>query len=656
MSVQTPPPKPTWLPDDASTLCMKCGIEFGRVFGASRHHCRACGELICNSCTIEATPQTHVFEQESHVLYLSPESTYELLERPALTSTLKTMYKTITTDTPEVVKFCEACNAHIQQEHTAFRNASYVLHTLRCLNARSKRRVVSVCVRAYLAKPMEPTGLGMVGRTVVQILHNGFYTPKVRTRLKSFDKELACVVSGFFKHYLLHILDTSSKPPQHTFSEIDSQPNHTYSKHIYISCMLNSSRAPTIRSDLLQYMIQDDMRCLHMLLSHSLLNYCVRMYPDLQTKIWCALLKRTCPTFLSKYAILLPEIVQSTSDQEDATPYTLFSEALKTIPTPKFKTIAWNLLYISPSLEFTNALSNQLKLTGSVFDPILHSLYSQLVALVVDVEQLHTNVEIPWTVPYQLTDLPRHTSYTSHHARSILDKIYSHEPRIMTANHTISQTTFHMARLFQSWFVFAEPNIVLHHAMRHVFDVITLVNQPHGAHGPVLYSNTSFLYPPNSTLALGIVPSTVPDVRIVNIASTTFSSGVEPTLGVLVMILLFEHLQTFGEFHPSESLALVEVKTTPHNTECVHSCLTFNSLRAMKQHLGKSLQAMVVASIGQLIHRIMDTHLPQLYMGLLCLTKHHVPFKLSQIHSFLDSIQDHVANNTTRDLVLKYIV
>jgi len=37
-----------WLPDHASSNCMRCGEEFS--WNLRRHHCRQCGELFCHRC------------------------------------------------------------------------------------------------------------------------------------------------------------------------------------------------------------------------------------------------------------------------------------------------------------------------------------------------------------------------------------------------------------------------------------------------------------------------------------------------------------------------------------------------------------------------------------------------------------------------------
>ncbi|TDH68476.1 hypothetical protein CCR75_008682 [Bremia lactucae] len=41
---------PQWRPDAASTSCLCCGNDFS-IWLRRRHHCRACGELVCGECS-----------------------------------------------------------------------------------------------------------------------------------------------------------------------------------------------------------------------------------------------------------------------------------------------------------------------------------------------------------------------------------------------------------------------------------------------------------------------------------------------------------------------------------------------------------------------------------------------------------------------------
>lgn len=41
---------PEWMPDDASSTCLLCERTFNGVT-VRRHHCRACGKLVCGPCS-----------------------------------------------------------------------------------------------------------------------------------------------------------------------------------------------------------------------------------------------------------------------------------------------------------------------------------------------------------------------------------------------------------------------------------------------------------------------------------------------------------------------------------------------------------------------------------------------------------------------------
>ena len=45
-------PKTQWVPDSASSLCQRCAERF--TFFRRRHHCRCCGQLVCDKCTTRA--------------------------------------------------------------------------------------------------------------------------------------------------------------------------------------------------------------------------------------------------------------------------------------------------------------------------------------------------------------------------------------------------------------------------------------------------------------------------------------------------------------------------------------------------------------------------------------------------------------------------
>ncbi|KAG0329133.1 hypothetical protein BG000_000191 [Podila horticola] len=41
---------PVWIPDQSANRCMICSEEFGTLF-RRKHHCRACGKVVCHSCS-----------------------------------------------------------------------------------------------------------------------------------------------------------------------------------------------------------------------------------------------------------------------------------------------------------------------------------------------------------------------------------------------------------------------------------------------------------------------------------------------------------------------------------------------------------------------------------------------------------------------------
>ncbi|XP_033647626.1 uncharacterized protein LOC117307082 isoform X2 [Asterias rubens] len=46
--------EPRWIKDDETTMCMRCGTDFKLI--KRRHHCRACGAVVCNKCSSFESP------------------------------------------------------------------------------------------------------------------------------------------------------------------------------------------------------------------------------------------------------------------------------------------------------------------------------------------------------------------------------------------------------------------------------------------------------------------------------------------------------------------------------------------------------------------------------------------------------------------------
>ncbi|CAL8246738.1 unnamed protein product [Lota lota] len=53
---------PTWMPDQASDLCMRCSNKF--TFTQRRHHCRNCGFLVCAACSKQNAMLPHIHRSD----------------------------------------------------------------------------------------------------------------------------------------------------------------------------------------------------------------------------------------------------------------------------------------------------------------------------------------------------------------------------------------------------------------------------------------------------------------------------------------------------------------------------------------------------------------------------------------------------------------
>lgn len=639
-----------WVSDDASNVCMKCGAEFGRLLGASRHHCRACGQLVCQTCKVEAQKVSHVLEPgKEEFLYLAPGSQEEVLKRPDPTSVISTAYSALSS-AAHMVKFCHACNDKIGKEHTAFTMASYLLGTLRFFNHERQMRIISICIRAHFAKYESPTGMSILGRDVVQRLRQSFYRPNVRFNLRLYDQSLNLVVSGFFRVFLTNFL--GSKFSQEHVAKVDSilisKPDHNFPHHVFISCMLNGAHIPDIRADLLRYLVLDPYRCLHILLSRYVLNYQVTIFAIFQAKAWKSILSHSSTDLFVNYPLLLPDLAKSTTETPDV--FHKFVNLCRVLSPSKryLSSILCNCVDENMFQETCKGLTIDGPETATLFQ----TLHAKLLSVIYDTEQLENMIQVPWTSPVENT-LAKFTS--SHPIMDITHKIYSQEPRTIQVDHIVSKKTHHVARVFQSWYLYCEPNFVMSQVMKRIFDLSNLANPMVNIATP-LYSKMKYLYnTKNMDLVLTILPGVVSESRIVHVYKNAFSQTVETTLHVLVTILLVQHLASFVCLDVHKGLNLVEVGTTDRNSIIINAPLTYSSVWAIKDHILKgSLHAHTVLGINSVLTKMVHTYLPELYTGLLCLTKVGVPH--SRIVEYMDDLRRVVRDNKSRDLVLKYLV
>lgn len=638
-----------WVSDDASNVCMKCGAEFGRLLGASRHHCRACGELICQTCKVEAQKVSHVMEPgKEELLYLVPGSQFELLKRPTPTSVIGSAY-TALSSAAHIVKFCQACNANIQKEHQAFAMADYLLNTLRLFPQERQLRVISICVRAHLANYESPTAMSIVGRDVVRTLRESFYQPKVRYNLQFYDQTLNYILAGFFRIFVANYM--GNKFSEVHVAKVDSiltiNPVHNYLSHVFISVLLNGAHIPDMRADTLRYLIADPYRCLHMLLSRFVLGYKVSIYSIFQTRAWKSILMSNNIEFFTKYPVLLSSMVQSST--ETPTPYSKFVSTCRTLGN-KYRQLT-HLLCNSNDKELCSTICQALGMEADEVSTMFQTLHAKLLSIVYDTEQLESMIQVPWTIQEDnaLVKLP-----LIHPILDMIHKIYSQEPRTIQVDHVVSSKTNHVARIFQSWYVFSEPNFILHQAMKHIFDLSVSIHPEIGSK-TLLYPNMNYLYTQVTDTVMCILPGTCTESRVVHVDKNTFSQNVEMTLHVLTTILLMQHLMSFVELEVHNGLNLVEVGSTERNSILIRSCLTYSSIQAIKKFVLKgSLHAHTVLGIHSILTKIINSHLPELYTGILCLTKAGIPH--AHITKYLDDVRQITNQGIVRDLVLKYLV
>lgn len=56
---------PVWVPDERVTMCQVCTAHFSLTF--RRHHCRACGKVVCDICSSNRVPLKYLNNRKSRV-------------------------------------------------------------------------------------------------------------------------------------------------------------------------------------------------------------------------------------------------------------------------------------------------------------------------------------------------------------------------------------------------------------------------------------------------------------------------------------------------------------------------------------------------------------------------------------------------------------
>lgn len=643
-----------WMPDDSSTVCLRCGAEFGRLLGASRHHCRACGDLICQTCMVESSKLSHVVKGGvEYVNHLAPESKFVVLKRPEATSLLGTAYQSLSS-TAHKVKFCQPCMDQISREHAAFRQATYLLRAIAMFGVERQIRMISIAIRAYLANYEYVTGLSILGKRTFDVLTNGFYMPTIRPDLQKDDEVLNTIIASFYRNFFARHLTSSPDSYVKTESRLVHTTDQAYSHHTFISTLLNSSKISDIRSDTLRYVLSDAYRCLHMLLSRPVLGYKVQMYPLFLIRVWNGLLTATSPDFLLQFPCLLHHLIYNRHNEDS--PYKSYLSQIRSMPAQN--RYLKNTICQATTPSILNSVCDALRMDYGQTFGFIDTIYGKLLSVVTGTERFENKIQIPWT---SSTTNPLAKFNNAHAMVNIGKLLFAQEPKTLLVDHLVSEKTNHVARVYQSWYVFAETNFVMASIMNHIFE-FTRMEHPTKRNDSVLFDKRCNIFPLTgeepalfSKPVLVLVPASVSQTRIVHVDESTASQDIEVSLNVYVTILLMTHLQEFVQIQTKESMNLVEIAATTRNTQVINACLTYAGLLAVRRHiLHGALHAQTVLGITNMLQRIVNEHLDKLYIALASLIGIGVDHAC--LVAFLNDIRVRTTNNTLLEVILKKLI
>lgn len=90
--------QPYWIPDNVTNTCMQCQIKFSLI--KRRHHCRACGQVLCSACCSLRAKLEYMGDVEARVCtacerrlnkdgydalnLLTPDDQYQSSDRPSI--------------------------------------------------------------------------------------------------------------------------------------------------------------------------------------------------------------------------------------------------------------------------------------------------------------------------------------------------------------------------------------------------------------------------------------------------------------------------------------------------------------------------------------------------------------------------------------------
>lgn len=642
----------TWLPDHHSTVCMKCNETFSKVYGVHRSHCRMCGYLICNKCVVAPRLFPYVVQpKQIKSTYIAPGSDYRLLKRPPTTSTLGTLLQTFSS--PDQVKLCDPCATKLHSEHTSLSRAHALLGAMAILPTKWVHFLATTCVRAHKASLPFQTPMSLIGARISHVLREGFFVPKTRSNLQRFDEALNLVLVRLFRSWLGKRLNTGN-------IEIDS--NHNFMIHTFTALLLNTAHASDMRKDLVEFVLSDPTRAMHVALSNYL-DYNIQIDRVFQKMTWTRLARLDGMTTLLENPYLLPSLARSSASSDDDDPQN-YEQFIKVMISSQHalgrqrqvSTKVYKLLLVLLSQGYHDyGLFNQICLRLGVAHEkarfMIDALYETL-KNVCYAEKLETTVNVPWTLhePYLFKKYPQTLCMLK-----ILNKIYSYEPRTLPTCHLISRETTHVAHIFQSWMVFPEPHGVLNDVMRHLFTIIRKIHKTAKDDEILTFSSLEFMRRPETDLVIGVAP--VHGNTLVKLVTPgSFDGEPEHTVDLLMLILLLSYLETFMTFpDTSNDLGLVETTTTPRNTVKLTACLTFAAVPAIRKHLlKKSLHAMTVVTIEDSLRKLFVRYLPELWIALLPLQGVFGEYK--DIQRYLNTFVHHVEEETLRSVIISQLV